>query len=398
MLVAKEQSMCWGEEQEFPDNCAVKTVLLTNFIPPYRLELFRSLQGLLNELRIFVSTRMEPGRPWPVDWKELNVTVQRSISWQRTWRHPQGFAESLCWHVPWDTIQLLRQHRPDVVISGELGARSILSSLYCWMNPGTRHIIWATVSEHTEQRRGLLRSLVRHSLLPRADAVLVNGKSGERYVRGFDVRKERIFVAPYTTDMSRLLSLPLSRDEQSRRRLLFVGQLVERKGLSPFLAALVRWGQAHPQQYAQLCMVGDGPLRTSLQSLSLPDNVSVSWTGAVSYEDIATYYRQGGIFVFPTLADEWGLVTNEAMAAGLPVLGSVYSQAVEELIEDSRTGWRFIPDDPDDVDRALQRALSTASSALEEMGALARCRVRELTPELVAQKIQTAVRFVATPR
>jgi hypothetical protein len=339
---------------------------------------------------------MEPGRPWPVDWDGLNVTAQRTISWQRTWKHPQGFSESLSWHVPWDTIRLLRQHRPEVVISAELGARSIFSALYCRMNPETRLIIWATLSERTEQGCGLLRTLLRRWLLPRAHAILVNGRSGERYIRGFGVCRERIVMAPYTTDMTRLLSLPVFREEQSRKRLLFVGQLVQRKGLEALLSALARWGRTNPQQQVELNVVGDGPLRNHLQAMTLPANVSVIWTGTVSYDQIDTVYRRAGILVFPSLSDEWGLVTNEAMAAGLPVLGSIYSQAVEELVEDGRSGWKFVPDDPDDLDRALQRALSTPSSVLEEMGRRARSSIVDLTPDAVAQKILAAVRYVST--
>ena len=54
--------------------------------------------------------------------------------------------------------------------------------------------------------------------------------------------------------------------------------------------------------------------------------------------------RKVGVLVFPTLADEWGLVVNEALAAGVPVLGSLYSQAVEELVRDGENGWTFRPD------------------------------------------------------
>ena len=62
--------------------------------------------------------------------------------------------------------------------------------------------------------------------------------------------------------------------------------------------------------------------------------------------------------LFPTLSDTWGLVVNEAMAMGLPVLGSVKSQAVTELIEDGVSGWWFDPTSPQDLERAVDRALA----------------------------------------
>jgi glycosyltransferase involved in cell wall biosynthesis len=98
-------------------------------------------------------------------------------------------------------------------------------------------------------------------------------------------------------------------------------------------------------------------------------------------------YADAGILAFPTLADEWGLVVNEAMAAGLPVLGSLYGQSVEELVTDGETGWTFRPDHVDEFDAALGRALATPAAELDRMRAVARGRAARLTPEFVAGRI-----------
>jgi glycosyltransferase involved in cell wall biosynthesis len=94
------------------------------------------------------------------------------------------------------------------------------------------------------------------------------------------------------------------------------------------------------------------------------------------------------------LADEWGLVVNEAMASGLPVLGSLYSQAVQELVEDGVTGWTFHPDRADEMYTAVDRALSTGEDRLEEMRVSATTRVEYLTPDYLAERILEAIHFV----
>src|SRR6185437_2266890 len=101
-------------------------------------------------------------------------------------------------HCPYDTLPQLLRLRPDVLISGELGLRTLQASFYKALNPGCQFVIWATLSEHSEQGRGVLREHLRRLLLKRADAVIVNGASGRRYVRGYGVKDERIFVSPYT--------------------------------------------------------------------------------------------------------------------------------------------------------------------------------------------------------
>src|SRR5262249_11988528 len=152
------------------------------------------------------------------------------------------------------------------------------------------------------------------------------------YVRSLGIDKQMVFPVPYTTDMSLFLKIPLLRAPEAARRLLFVGQIIERKGLDLFLASLNRWGEKHRTDRMELWVLGDGPARSKLQATPMVPNVAVTWFGNARYSDVPHFYSAAGILVFPTLADEWGLVVNEALGAGLPVLGSVYSQAVDQLI------------------------------------------------------------------
>jgi len=370
-----------------------KVALLTNFIPPYRLPLFRALQGRLWQFRVFLSTPMEPNRPWPADWRGLDVVVQRSLTLRRTWRHPRGFSEPLYVHVPYDTLPLLKRYQPDVVISAELGLRSAQAVLYRKLHPRSRVIAWATLSEQTEQGRGKLRTCLRRWLLPQLDAVLVNGESGARYIRRFGVHEGRVFRVPQTTAIPAFCSVPLERDPSLADRLLYVGRLIELKGLAPFLKVLCRWAERHPERNLEFWAVGDGPLRGTLEQLAYPPNLSTRFWGHVAYQDLPQVYAQGSILVFPTLADEWGLVVNEAMAAGLLVLGSLYSQAVEELVREGENGWLFRPDSSEEAYAALDRALNTSPALLQEMRANARRTAQTISLDVVADRILRAIEW-----
>lgn len=372
-----------------------RVVLLTNFIPPYRLPLYEAVAERVTDFEVLISTPMEPNRSWTPSWKGLNVTVQRNITLQRTWRHPHGFSEPLYVHIPYDTLWLLRKAQPYVIISGEMGLRTLQALAYHKFNPKSKLILWATVSEYSEQGRGWLRERLRRWLLPQTDAIVVNGKSGARYVRQFGIAEEKIFFAPYTTDISPFVSIPLVRDPHLAYRLLYVGQLVPRKGLEPFLSVLARWAETHPERSLEFWLVGDGPLRANLERQVLPGNLSLRFLGNVPYAKLPEIYAQAGIKVFPTLADEWGLVANEAMAAGLPVLGSLYSQSVEELVVEGVTGWTFRPDDAEEMHAALERSLSTPIEVLAEMRREARNAISHLTPDFVADRLLEAIRYVS---
>lgn len=364
-------------------------VVLTNFLPPYRLPVFRSLRTKASAVRILLSTRMEPNRRWECQWEDLDVRVQKCFTLPKKWRHPAGFRSDGYVHIPYDTYLSLRRMRPDVVISAELGARSLLALLYR-RSPGgveSRLILWATLSERTEQGRGILRECLRRLLLRAADGVIVNGDSGARYAARLGTRPNRLFRVPQTGEVQEFMRAPLERGPANGLRLLYVGLLEERKGVPSFVTVLSRWAERHPERDIQFRIAGSGPLDAWLSSLSTPRNLSVRLLGEVPYKDLPRVYEECGIFVFPTLADEWGLVINEAMASGLPVLGSVYSQAVEELVEDGVNGWVFRPDRSQELYQALERVFSTPTASLDQMRVNARKRVEKLTPDWVADQI-----------
>ena len=368
-----------------------RVVFLTNFIPPYRVPVLRALAGHLGTFRIFVSTDMEANRSWKPDWQGLEVDIQKSFYLRKVQRHPNGFDQETYVHLPYDTMPKLAAFNADVVISGEMGARTIQAVLHRIARPRSRLIIHADLSEHTERGLGKVRTGLRHWMLRHADAVLVNGESGTRYVRSLGVPDGKIFRVPYATDTSVYANVKQANDTSNVTRLLHVGQLIERKGIVRFLKRLITWCDKHPTRFIELILVGDGPLRGVIQDIKTPSNLRVTLPAAVAYSSMPGFYASADILVLPTLADSWALVVNEAMAAGLPVLGSINSQAVEELVKNKESGWIFNPNDSGEAYLALHQALSTPKDVRHKMGEKAREIAVATTPQLVAARMALAI-------
>jgi hypothetical protein len=373
----------------------LRVALLTNFVQPYRLPFFQAIARKVSALTVFIATPMEANRPWQPDHEGLNVIQQKSFTHTGGWRHPRGFAEDVYVHVPYDTLWQLWRWRPEVIISGQMGFQTTLALIYRRLVPACRLILWATISDQSEQGRGRLRGWLRRLIVPRADAVLVNGEAGARYIRRFGVPEQKIFHVPYITQNEPFLALPLSRSGPAARRLLFSGQLIGRKGIDLFMDALNAWALAHPHQEVEFWLLGDGPLKSRLAETKRPENLHLRFMANIPYRDLPAVYAQAGILAFPTLADEWGMVINEAMASGLPVLASAYSQAVEELVTEGETGWIFHPDRPDEMYNALDRALTASLEQLDAMRAQARARLEPLNPAFAAERVLDALRFVS---
>jgi glycosyltransferase involved in cell wall biosynthesis len=369
----------------------LRVALLTNFIPPYRLPVFRELAHRVS-LRIFLSTTMEGDRLWQPDFGGLDVRIQRTYT-RRSGGPQEVPRETKDTHFPLDTIAELARFRPDVVISGELGFRTLSAALYCAMHPAAKLVIWATLSEESERHRGAFRLMIRRVLLHRADAVIVNGRSGRRYIERFSVPPRIVFEVPQTADVNVFARVPLVRSPDASRRLLYAGRLVSVKRVAPFLEVLARWARENSSTAIEFWMAGTGPRRDAIAAVPCPPNLRVKFLGHIAYADLPRVYADAGVLVFPSDADEWGVVVNEAMASAMPVIGSSGAQAVSELVRDGVSGWVFPAGDAAQLFEKIGAFFSASDEELNRMRADARNQALSVTPELVVDRIEDALRF-----
>jgi glycosyltransferase involved in cell wall biosynthesis len=375
----------------------MRVALLQNFVAPYRVPLYERLTERLTAFKVFASTRMENDRNWQVEWGKVDVEVQKNLTFSYPSRDPGGFMRTLQFHFPYDTLPRLWRYKPDAIISVELGLRSLQVALYKMLRPSTGLLIWCKLSEHTELGWGRVRLALRKFIFARADGVLVNGEGGARYVARFGIPDHLIFRVNQPIDIARFTRVARQRPDGARTRLLCCGQLIPRKGLVPFLHQLNKWARANSGEALEIWWLGDGETRAELEAIDCAPNLSQRFIGAVPYAELPDWYSQADILAFPSLLDEWGLVVNEAMAAGLPVLGSIYAQAVGELIEDGVTGWVFDPKSEESVQTALDRIRSATPEELASMRDAARRRIATLTPNTAAAKILDALATITRP-
>lgn len=359
-------------------------------MPPYRESFYGAIGSKVRELRVFLSAQSAAGLRYAKDGG-FQVTVQKSVILPSPWVHPIGFTASAGVVLPYDTGRQLAKYQPDVVITGGCGLGSLQSAAYCLRQTRCPLVLWATLSDHTEAGRGRLRGVARRWLFGRAAAVLVNGESGRRYVERLGCDPGKVTKVPYTVPISDFRCNDAKPSYAQARRLLYVGQLIERKGILPFVKSLGLFCNNNPTVPVELSIAGAGPLEQHLKTQTLGGRGTIRFLGAVSYDSLPAVYAGADVFVFPTLADEWGVVVNEAMASGLPVLGSIYSQAIEELVEDGVTGWVFRPDHPDEAMSQLHKALSAGPERLKKMGMLAAERISRVTPDAAAEELVGAI-------
>lgn len=366
-----------------------KLVLLTNFVPPYRVGLFNALSRFFCEFTVLASTSMEPDRTWEVPETRFPVRIQRGFTIKRNISHNNIFSQDIFVHIPVDTFFRLFKLKPDIVVTDEFGFRTLLSLIYAKLFR-VDLFVWATISERTEEIRGPVRRIFRKIVARLTEGVLTNGRSGARYLRRIGYSPDRIHIVGQSVDTD-FFTPETTAEDGAVAHLLAVGNLIPRKGVAGFLPHLAEWARRRPEQRLSFSILGDGPEREAIEALEMPANLSVEIVGSVPYPATRDWYRKSDLLLFPTLADEWGLVVNESLACGVPVLGSPHSQAVQEMVVDGETGWTFSPEEPESLFSALDRFFDLTPAERQRMRENARATAVTYSHQAVAEKIRRAL-------
>ncbi|MGL4463609.1 MAG: glycosyltransferase family 4 protein [Planctomycetia bacterium] len=225
-------------------------------------------------------------------------------------------------------------------------------------------------SLQTRLRRCLVRRVVR-----RAAGVLAVGSANADYWRSYGATERQIFSAPYAVDNARVAAAAGARsvDADGLVRLLYVGRLIPRKRVDLLVEAFNRLSVDRP---VSLTVVGDGPERAKLEGMQTESaRRRTQWIGREPNDAALARYGAADLFVLPSQYEPWGLVVNEAMAGGLPVVAHRHCGAALDLVDDGRTG-RLLDELSVDALTSTLAPLVDDPGTLKAMGVAARERVR----------------------
>ena len=174
------------------------------------------------------------------------------------------------------------------------------------------------------------------------------------------------------------------------RYALFVGRLVRQKGIFDLLVAYAKLPMA-VRDAVGLVFAGDGTERQELLGRS-PDVEpgKVVFTGFLQRDDLPAIYALAEVLVLPTYSDTWGLVVNEAMACGVPVIASRVAGCVADLVKDGENGYVVEAGNTESLAEAMTKIL-TGPSRRDHMGECGRRMSGDFTPDDWAQGIVRAV-------
>ena len=348
-------------------------LLLTNSPTPYRFPVFESLTEQV-DLTVCFCQGYDPARVWRV--KPQSERVHYETLAARTLPLPGGI------EIVWNPGLWARLRRDpfDVYIAGEnfTDFPSVLTlwrAARRWNKP---FVLWSEAIDSSYASGNLVSNTYRHWLYPRTDAFIAYGQRPRDYLVRRGAAPDRVVLGLQVIP-SEQLPPPATDKTQlglaGKTVVLYMGYFVTRKGVEH----LVRAFQTVAGEKDVLALVGTGPEEAALRQMSQSDS-RIMFPGYFDGADKSSWYAAADLFVLPTLHDPWGIVVNEAMAFGLPIVTTEAAGCVPDIVKDQENGFVVPAGDENALSAALAR-LSKDADLRRQMGQRSRAIIADYTTE-----------------
>ena len=384
-----------------PNQLPLSVQIVTNIPSPYQVDFFSEL-ARSNEILPFVvfcscserdrSFSVPPRLPFP------HSVLEGQPHWlaPKDWHHNPELKATLQANLPADVG----------IVSGSYFMPSARTARSYFLRQGIPWVYWGEdpakkLSGLT--KRALKDAYIRWFLKP-ASGVLGMGSRACNHYRPLMTKRTALSSLPYAPDLSGLMK-PSSEVEQQADQLrgswpvsdptvlLFSGSLSQRKAPELLLRVFERVNLEH--DHLCLMFAGSGPMMEELRIFAdkLESRDRVRFLGFVEGDELKAAYLSADLLVLPTRTHEgWGVVVQEAMAAGLPVIATDRVGAAVDLVSEGETGWVIPPDDADALASCIGQFADCSDASSRERFA-DRCR-QQVQPHDSRQRARELADFL----
>ena len=361
----------------------LKIALVANEPPPYRIPVFNRVAqapGIL--FQVIFCCRREPNRRWnlpPLEFDHVFLHERiKTINGRYIHNNP-------------DVIRALQQFSPDIVITNGFNPTHLYAFFYAHAK-GAAFVPMTDGTYASERTLNVVHRAVRRFAYSRADAFVAASRGGQQLYESYGIPAAHCFRSCLCIDNEAFFRPAFYQEKQYD--FIFCGRI--EAGKNPVFALQVAAETAKIlRRRTRILFVGSGSEEANLRSAATLNAsfVRAVFHGFAAQEELPGLYHRAAIFLFPTAADVWGVVANEACAAGLPVIISPHAGAAGEIILDNENG--FIC--PLDAASWAQRAAMLLSDPdlYSRFAARSRQQVSEYTFDTAAGGLLDACRHAA---
>ena len=368
-------------------------LLFSNY-GPYHIARLESLNSFLAKDLQAVGielSRYEKKYPWQTKLENLAfpiISVIKNYSIEET-KITQTVAELLA---------ILKQVNPTVLaISGYFNP-SMLVALF-WCRVRNKPAILFSETTESDFERVWWKEKIKSIIVKQFKSALVGGQPHKRYLIKLGMPAEAIFIGydivgndTFHPQKIATLSRPIERPF-----FLAVNRFIPKKNLPFLIDSYARYRELARVAAWDLVLCGDGELRSQIERQITELNLQkvVHLPGFLQQSEMLPYFAHAGCFVHASTTEQWGLVINEAMAAGLPVLVSNRCGCFEDLIIEGVNGFGFDPHNCQQLTN-LMLTVSDHNFDRKKMGQAALNHIQNFAPDRFANGLAQAVRYAIT--
>ncbi|MDO9272747.1 MAG: glycosyltransferase family 4 protein [Rugosibacter sp.] len=383
-MFPEKQGLPPSEQSAKGGTARLKVAMVTNIPAPYRLPVFEQVAAAPDiEFCAFFCSGREPDREW-----DLAASKFKQVFLREKFINFRGRFI----HINPDLWGKLRAFRPDVVITTGFNPTHLLAYAYARLH-GARHIAMTDGTYQSETKLSWIHRWVRRRVYSGTQAFIGASDGSLALYRSYGIDSKRLFKSHLCANNAAFFNAPTV---EKRFDFIFCGRFVAMKN-PLFAIEVARCVAQRLGRRVSTLFVGSGEMEPEMRAagVTAAQEVTCEFAGFAYQDELPKLYGSARILFFPTQWDVWGVVANEACAAGLPILVSTFAGTIGDLIRDGENGFVL----PLDVQRwtdASVRLLSD-SDLYDAMSARGRALVQEYSFENAAAGIVNAVRMsVAT--
>ena len=330
----------------------MKVLYLTNIPSPYRVDFFNEL-GKLCDLTVLFERKNAESRN--IDWLKGRITHFSAIFLRGI---KIGDDTAICF----DILKYLSMNAFDEIIVGGFSTPTGMMAIEYLSCRGIPFILNADGG--IVKNEGKAKHAIKRHFIRKASKWLSTGKMTDSYLLHNGAFAEKIFRYKFTSLWGKeILNKPLTEKEKASAKeqlsisepkmILSVGRFIYSKGYDILMTAL-----QHLDRTTGVYIIGGTPTPELIQIKKDLSLENVHFIDHLPKTRLIDWYCAADLFVLPTRSDVWGLVINEAMAAGLPIITTFMCVAGVELIEDGENGFLVDVDDAEMLAEKIDLILS----------------------------------------
>ena len=357
----------------------LRIALVTNHPPPFRIPIYNEVAvapGI--ELHAIFCSPREPNRQWDLPPMRFSHAFLKERFVQR--------GSNFIHNNP-DVFRTLRQMQPDVIVTTGFNPTHLYAFGYAQLC-GIPHVPMTDGTDVSEQALSGLHKAIRRFVYARSQAYIAASHGGLRLYAGYGIAASHCFQSCLCADNDAFFA----HDAEKKHDLIFCGRIVQEK--NPLFTLDVAEAAARLLGHrVSVLYVGTGEQENEVrrEAARCAELVDATFHGHASQQELPALYASARIFMFPTVHDAWGVVANEASAAGLPTIVSPRAGVAGELVVDGENGFVCELDLQTWADRVA--LLLTNDALYERFSRRSLAIVRNYTFKQAAAGIIDACRF-----